>query len=111
MIDYLRKKLYLLDLISSKSDSDWAAEEEEVLLCLTEKKRKLRSNFYLSKKKTHGQFKITSEFPDNVFPYYFRLNRKQFAEVLGVIQNSIESDGCNAQEPIKPEEKLAVFLR
>lgn len=105
-----RIKLCLLDL-SSESDSDCAAEEELLLHSLTSKKLKSPNNFYLSKRKTHGQFKMTSELPDSVFTNYFRMNRNQFTEVHGMIQQSIHSDGCNAKEPIGTEEKLGVFLR
>nr|XP_022907220.1 protein ANTAGONIST OF LIKE HETEROCHROMATIN PROTEIN 1-like [Onthophagus taurus] len=54
---------------------------------------------------------MTSEFPNDVFTNYFRLNRNQFGEVHGMIQQFIDADGCNAQKPIGTEEKLGVFLR
>jgi len=41
----------------------------------------------------------------------FCLDRNQFNEVLNLIRDTIYSFGCNAQKPIDPEEKLAVFLR
>ncbi|XP_022197965.1 protein ANTAGONIST OF LIKE HETEROCHROMATIN PROTEIN 1 [Nilaparvata lugens] len=105
-----RLKLCLLDL-SSDSDSDNAAEEEMFLLLLTEKKLKAPNNFYLSKRKSHGQFKMTSELPDSLFTNFFRMNRNQFEEVHALIQECIQREGCNAQEPIGTKEKLAVFLR
>lgn len=105
-----RKGLCLLEL-SSESDSDCAAEEDLLMYLVASKKMKSPNNFYLCKRKTHGQFKMTSELPDALYTNYFRMTRNQFAEVHGMIQQSIFSDGCNAKEPIGTEEKLGVFLR
>jgi hypothetical protein len=65
----------------------------------------------MKKRKTHGEFALMSEFSDKQFSNYFRLNRSQFNQVHGLVQNSIYSEGCSAQKPIGTEEKLAVFLR
>ena len=65
----------------------------------------------MKKRKTHGEFALMSEFSDKQFTNYFRLNRSQFNEVHWHVQNSIYSEGCNAQKPIGTEEKLTVFLR
>lgn len=104
----LQIEVDLLNLLSNESDADWAAGEKEVLLfSLTAKKHKSPNNFYLSKRKTHGQFKMTFEIHDDVFTKYFRLNRNQFAEVHATIQHSIAAKGCNAQERI--EKNLECF--
>jgi len=66
---------------------------------------------YMEKRKTHGEFALTSEFSAKQFTTYFRLNRSQFNEVHRLVKNSIYSEGCNAQKPIGMEEKLTVFLR
>jgi hypothetical protein len=66
---------------------------------------------YMKKRKSHGEFALTSEFSDSKFINYFRLNRNQFNQVHGIIQSYIYAEGCNAQRPIVTEEKLAVFLR
>ena len=100
----------LMDL-SSESNSD---EEMDtlMLLHLTSKRQKsVWKSEYMKKRKTHGEFALTSEFSDKQFSNYFRLNRSQFDEVHRLLQNSIHSEGCNAQKPIGTEEKLAVFLR
>ena len=65
----------------------------------------------MKNRKTQGEFALTSEFCDKQFTNYFRLNRSQFNEVHRLVQNSIYSEGCNAQKAIGTEEKLAVFLR
>jgi hypothetical protein len=66
---------------------------------------------YMKKRRNHGEFALMSEFSDKQFSNYFRLNRSQFNKVLNIIRNSIHSEGCNAQIPIQPEEKFAIFLR
>jgi len=65
----------------------------------------------MKKRKTNGEFALTSEFSDKQFTNYFLLNRSQSNEVHRLVQNSIYPEGCNAQKPIGTEEKLAVFLR
>ena len=50
-----------------------------------------------------------SGFSDKQFTNYFRLNRSQFNEVQRLVQNSVYSEGCNAQKPIGTEEKLCVL--
>lgn len=65
----------------------------------------------MKKRQSHGEFHLWSEFSDKQFFNYCRLNRNQFNEVLHFIQDTIYAFGCNAQKPIDPEEKLAVFLR
>jgi len=65
----------------------------------------------MKKRKTHGEFALTSEFSAKQFTNYFRLNRSQFHEVHRLVQNSVYSEGCNVQKSIGTEEKLDVFLR
>lgn len=108
---YLEKELIYLNILSSESESDAEEEEEMLVLYMTAKKFKSPNNFYLSKRKSHGQFKMTSEFPDEVFTNFFRVNRDQFAHIHNMIKESLQANGCNAQKPIDTEEKLAVFLR
>ena len=101
----------MAELIALSSDSD---EEMDtlVLLYLTSKRQKsVWKSGYIKMGKTHGGFALTSEFSDKQFTNYFRLNRSQFNEVHRIMQNSIYSEGCNAQKPNGTEEKLAVFLR
>jgi len=103
----------MADFIALSSESDSGEEMDTLkLLCLTSKRQNsvLKSE-YIKKRKTHGEFVLTSEFSDKQFTNYFRLNRSQFNEFHRLVQNSIYSEGCNAQQPIGTEEKLAVFLR
>ena len=60
----------------------------------------------MKNRKTHGEFALTSEFSTKQFTNYFRLNRSEFNEVRRLVQNSIYSEGCNAQKPIGTEERL-----
>ena len=60
---------------------------------------------YIKKRKTHGEFALTSEFSAKQFTNYCRLNRSQFNEVHRLVQNSIYSEGCNDQKPTGTEEK------
>jgi len=67
--------------LSSESDSD---EEMDtlMLLYLTSKWQKLVwKSKYMKKKKTHGEFALTSEFSAKRFTNYFCLNRSQINEV------------------------------
>lgn len=110
MSENLENQNFYLNILSSESNSD-ADEEEEMLLLFLNKKYKSPNNSYLSKRKSHGQFKMTAEFPDEVFTNFFRVNRDQFNLIHEMIKESLQADGCNAQKPIDTQEKLAVFLR
>ena len=66
---------------------------------------------YKKKRKTHGEFALTSEFSAKQFTNYFHLNRSLFNEDHRLVQNSIYSEGRNAEKPIGTQGKLAVFLR
>ncbi|XP_039290475.1 uncharacterized protein LOC120352702 [Nilaparvata lugens] len=65
---------------------------------------------YLSKRSTHGVFKLTLEISDNVFRKSFRLNRVQFDGIHELIKGHIigirDYNGS-----ISSEEKLSVCLR
>nr|XP_023023226.1 uncharacterized protein LOC111511445 [Leptinotarsa decemlineata] len=102
----------LLDLGSeSDSDADW---ETEVLLYNLSKKKEKKSYWksnYMKKRQGHGEFNLAYEFSYSKFTNYFRLNKHQFDAVHNIIQETIYSEGCNAQTPIGTKEKLAVFLR
>lgn len=109
MSDARTKHLLLLNL-NSESESD-DAEEDILFSFLLKKKKKLPNKYILSERNRRGQFKITTMMSDADFTNYFRMNRNQFFDVHGMIQQDIDSNGCNAQKPISTEEKLAVFLR
>lgn len=101
----------LIDL-SSESDSDAGMQMQMALLYdVSKRKKSFWKSDYMKKRNTHGEFTLTSEFSDNRFTNYFRLNRCQFEEVHNIIKSAIHSEGCNAQKPIDTREKLAVFLR
>lgn len=97
-------------LIDLESES-----EEEKIIFLLHSRNKIRErrkkNKYLQRRDSHGEFKLSTEIPDNVFKETFRLNRSQFEEVHCIIQNDIVGRECNAQKPIDSREKLAVCLR
>jgi len=103
----------MAEFIALSSESDSGEEMDTLmLLYLTSKRQKsVWKSEYMEKRKIHGELALTSEFSDEQFTNYFRLNRSQFNEVHRLVQNCIYSEGCNAQKPIGTEEKLAVFLR
>ncbi|XP_071051164.1 uncharacterized protein [Onthophagus taurus] len=98
--------------LSSDSDLD-ALINCTLLYAATKFKRKKRiwKSSYLRKRETHGEFRLTSEFSDDQFTNYFRMNRMQFEEVHNTIQNKIYHEGSRAHKEITTKEKLAVFLR
>jgi len=100
----------LIALIS-ESDSDEEMDTLMLLYLTTKRQKSVWKSEYMKKRKTHGDFALTSEFSNKQFTNYFCLNRSQFNEVYGLVQNSVYSEGCNAQKPIGTGEKLAVFLR
>jgi len=101
----------MAEFIALSSESDFDEEDTLMLLYLTSKWHKsVWKSEYMKKRKTHGEFALTSEFSDKQFTNV-RLNRSQFDEVHRLVQSCIFSEGCNAQKPIGTEEKLAVFLR
>ena len=103
----------MAEFIALSSESDSGEEMDTLMfLYLTSKRQNsVWKSEYMKKRKTHGEFALTSEFSAKQFTNYFRLNRSQFNEVHRLVQISIYSEGCNAQKPIGTEEKLAVFLR
>lgn len=77
------------------SESDSSDDADVVLLhCLMNKKIKSPKKHILSERTKCGQFKITLQITTN----YFRMNRGQFAEVHAMIQETINSNGCNMQK-------------
>jgi len=102
----------MAEFIALSSESDSCEEMDTLMLYLTSKRQNsVWKSEYMKSRKTHGELALTSEFSAKQFTNYFRLNRSQFNEVHRLVQNSIYSEGCNAQKPIGTEEKLAVFLR
>jgi len=103
----------MAEFIALSSESDSGEEMETLMLLYLTSKRQnsVCKSEYMKKRKAHGEFALTSEFSAKQFTNYFRLNRSQFNEVQRLVQNSVYSEGCNAQKPIGTEEKLAVFLR
>ncbi|KAJ8965548.1 hypothetical protein NQ314_004048 [Rhamnusium bicolor] len=91
--------------LSSESDSDADMEINMLVYDMAKRRKSIWKSSYMEKRRSHGEFTLTSEFSD------FRLNRIQFNEVHSIIENTIYSEGCNAQIPIGSREKLAVFLR
>lgn len=59
--------------LSSESDSDDEFDELLLLYSLTKRKKLWKSNF-IKKRKSHGEFNLSSEFSDKQFSNYFRLN-------------------------------------
>ena len=103
----------MAEFIALSSESDSSEEMDTLMLLYLTSKRQnsVWKSKYMKKRKTHGEFALTSEFSAKQFTNYIRLNRNQFNEVHRLVQNSIYSEGCNAQKPIGMEEKLTVFLR
>jgi len=97
--------------LSSESDSDEEMDTLMLLYLTPKRQNSIWKSEYMKKIKTHVEFALTSEFSAKQFTNYFRLNRSQFNEVHRLVQNSIYSEGCNAQKPTGTEEKFAVFLR
>ncbi|XP_072378952.1 uncharacterized protein [Diabrotica undecimpunctata] len=100
-----------LFLDSSESESDAEFEETVLLFNMSKRKKSFWKSNYMKKRNTHGEFALSSEFSESRYLNYFRLSRKQVDEVHNIIENSIYSDGCNAQKPIGTKEKLAVFFK
>ena len=98
-------------VLSSESNPDKEMDTPMLFYLTSKRQNSVLKSEYMKKRKTHGEFTLTSEFCAKKLTIYFRLNRSQFNEVYRLVQNSIFSEGCNAQKPIGTEEKLAVFLR
>jgi hypothetical protein len=67
--------------LSSESDSD---EEMNTLMLLhltSKRQNSVWKSECMKNRKTYGEFVLTSEFSDEQFTNYFRLNRSQFNEV------------------------------
>lgn len=101
-----------MDQISDSSDSDNEIEDLILLYCISKRREKSlwRSDF-MKKRKTHGEFKLTSEFDDITFKKYTRFTRDQCAHIHSLIEGDIFREGCNCQRAISTQEKLTIFLR
>ena len=77
----------MAELIAQSSQSDSDEEMDTLMLYLTSKRQKsVWKSEYMKKRKTHGEFALTSEFSDKLFTNYSRLNRSQFNEVHRLVQ-------------------------
>lgn len=96
--------------LSSESDDDNEFLYRLLLIRKASGKKNWKSS-YMSKRKTHGEFKLTSEFSEEKFKNYFRMTRNDFKESHAIIASDLEDHGYGGHERISTEEKLAVFLR
>ncbi|CAH1993157.1 unnamed protein product [Acanthoscelides obtectus] len=98
--------------LDSESESDSEIDTLILLYSISEKRKKsVWMNDYLKKRNTHGEFNLLKELNDGQMKMYFRLNKNQFDELHNLVINDITGRGCNAQQPIESELKLAVCLR
>jgi len=56
----------------------------------------------------HGEFTSISEFSDERFTNYLRLKREQLDCGHKIISHLILAEGCNAHQPNRNKEKLAL---
>jgi hypothetical protein len=56
----------------------------------------------------HGEFTSVSEFSDDRFTNYLRLKREQLDCGHKIISHKILAEGCNAHQPNRNKEKLAL---
>jgi hypothetical protein len=82
--------------LNSESDSDEETDTLMLVYLTSKRQNSAWESEYMKKRKTHGEFALTSEFSAKQFTNYFRLNRSHFSEVHRLVQNSIYSEGCNA---------------
>jgi hypothetical protein len=77
----------MAELIALSSESDSDVEMDMLLLLyLTSKRQKsVWKSEYMKKRKTHGEFALTSEFSGKQFTKYLRLNRSQYKEVCKIL--------------------------
>ncbi|KAJ8930254.1 hypothetical protein NQ314_016947 [Rhamnusium bicolor] len=96
--------------LSSELDSHAEMEINMLVYDMAKRRKSIWKSSYMEKRRSHGEFTLTSEFSDSRFRNYFRLNRIKFNEVHSIIESKIYSEGCNTQIPMGTKEKLAVFL-
>lgn len=102
----------MASLVEILLDLESESENEEIFsLYSLSQKRKKRRNAYLNARNIRGEFLLTEEVPDNLFTGWFRLNKTQLEEIHELLKNDITGRECNAQQPIRSKEKLAVCLR
>jgi hypothetical protein len=65
-----------LIVLSPESDFDKEMDTLMLLYLTSNRQKSVRKSEYMKKRKTHGEFALTSEFSDKQFTNYFRLNRK-----------------------------------
>ncbi|KAL1516223.1 hypothetical protein ABEB36_000142 [Hypothenemus hampei] len=102
--------LFMILLFEEEED-----EVEAINHCMLLSKRQSIDDLF-KKRKEEGYFHslINRYLKENEtqFREFFRLNLQQFNYVLSLIGNDIKKFGSNCvQNPIKPEEKLALTLR
>jgi len=91
-------------------------EEDNMLECLMLKKKRKSTKPVFLMREQEGFFEklikghLVND--EKLFREFFRLNLKQFNFVLSLVKNDISSVPYNrVQQPITPEEKLALTLR
>ncbi|KAF5302876.1 hypothetical protein FQA39_LY02056 [Lamprigera yunnana] len=98
--------------LDSESESDSEMEIVILLYSMTKKRKKsVWMHDYLKQRNTHEEFLLLKELNNSRTKMYFRLNKEQFVEIHTLIMNDITGRGCNAQQPIESDLKLAVTLR
>lgn len=84
----LQDQNYKLDL-RSVSDSDEEMDELLLLYSLSKRNKSIWKSAYMKKRKSHGEFILTSEFSDKQFTNYFRLSRNQFNGFLSMVNDKL----------------------
>ena len=75
--------------LSSDSDSENEFEKVMLLYDICRAKRSVWRSEYMEKRKTHGEFALTSELSDARYKNYFRLSRDQFEDMHTMIHSVI----------------------
>ncbi|KAF5274367.1 hypothetical protein FQA39_LY07247 [Lamprigera yunnana] len=98
--------------LDSESESDSEMETVKLLYSMTKKRKKsVWMQDYLKQRNAHEEFLLLKELNNSRTKMYFRLNKEQFVEIHTLIMNDIKGRGCNAQQDMEGDLKLAVTLR
>ena len=104
--------MLLLDTIDSSSEDESNAACDDILKVATVKKEKPR--FWISDhikfRQERGEFTLFNDLSDEKFTNYFRMERKTFFEIHGLIKDDIKKKNTNMRESISSLERLAITL-
>lgn len=113
-----RAVYFAITMSDDSSEEDYVNTINKCLLLYhyNEKKKRNKPRFWISdhirERPIKGELmRMFYDLQDEYFKNYFRVDRKQFEELLSLINEDITKQDTNFRKAVSPREKLAITLR